>query len=88
MYSQTCSCVVTSIKQSPVLKDHLLLVVIENFIWIEPLLRGHLSYKAIFSMSQKWPLNTGLTVHVFSDVQSTVPIQNKQFLNYPLHKGL
>ena len=39
-------------------------------------------------MSQKWPLNTGLTVHVFSDVQSTVPIQNKQFLNYPLHKGL
>jgi hypothetical protein len=34
----------------------------ENFIWIEPLLRGHLSYKAIFPLSQRWPLNTGLTV--------------------------
>jgi hypothetical protein len=28
--------------------------VIENFIWIEPLLRGHLSYKATFSLSQVW----------------------------------
>ena len=35
--------VVTSIKQSPVLKGHLFCPVIENFIWIEPLLRGHLS---------------------------------------------
>ena len=35
---------------------------IENFILIESLLRGHLSYKATFSLSQRWPLNTGLTV--------------------------
>ena len=33
--------------------------VIENFICIEPLLRGQLSYKA--SLYQRWPLNTGLT---------------------------
>jgi hypothetical protein len=31
--------------------------------WIEPLLWGHLSYKANFSLSQRWPLNTGLTVY-------------------------
>jgi hypothetical protein len=36
--------------------------VIEHFIWIEPFLRGHLSYKATFSLSQRWPHNTGLTV--------------------------
>ena len=29
---------------------------------IERLLRGDLSYKATFSLSQGWPLNTGLTV--------------------------
>ena len=34
--------------------------VIENFIWIKHLLRGHPS------LSQGWPLNTGLTIHVFS----------------------
>jgi hypothetical protein len=39
------------------------LPVIENFIWIEPLLRGHLCYKATFSLSQWWPLNTSLTVY-------------------------
>ena len=27
-----------------------------------PVLRGHQSYKAIFSLSQRWPLNTGLVV--------------------------
>ena len=27
-------------------------------------LRGHLSYKITFSMSQRWPLNTGLTVSI------------------------
>jgi hypothetical protein len=37
--------VVTSIKQSPVLKCHLFCPVIDNFKSIEPLLRGHLSYK-------------------------------------------
>ena len=36
--------------------------VTENFFQIEPLLRGHLSYKATFSMFQRWPFNTGLTV--------------------------
>ena len=56
--------VVTSIKQS-----HFSCPVIENFIWIEPLLRGHLSYQAIFSLTQRWPLNTGLTVYVPSSEQ-------------------
>ena len=56
--------VVTSIKQSPVLKGHLFLVVIENLLWIEPLLRGHLSYEATISSSQRWPRNTGLTVYI------------------------
>jgi len=42
---------------------------IENFIWIEPLLRGHLSYKATFSLSQRWPLNTGLTLHLKRDIK-------------------
>ena len=49
---------VTCIKRSP-----FSCTVIENFIWNEPLLRGHLSYKATFSLSQRWPLNTGLTVY-------------------------
>ena len=31
--------------------------------WIYPLLRGHLFYKIIFCLSQRWPLNTGITVH-------------------------
>lgn len=31
-------------------------------IWIEPLLKGHLSYEAMFSFSKRWPLKTGLTV--------------------------
>ena len=47
---------VTSIKQSLVLKGP----VIINFIYIQPLLRGHLSYKITFSLYQRWPLNTGL----------------------------
>jgi hypothetical protein len=49
--------VATSMKQSPFSSP-----VIENFMWIEPLLRGYLSFKASFSLSQWWPLNTGLTV--------------------------
>ena len=28
-----------------------------------PFLRGHLSYAVTFSLSQRWPLNTGLTVY-------------------------
>jgi hypothetical protein len=40
--------------------------VIENFIWIEPILRGHLSYQATFFLCPKrWPLNTCLTVFGF-----------------------
>ena len=34
-----------SINKSPVLKGHIDLSFIENVIWVEPLLRGHLSYK-------------------------------------------
>ena len=55
--------------QSPLLSSHLYekspfsCPVIENVIWIEHFVRGHLSYKAIFSLSQRWPLNTGLTVY-------------------------
>ena len=51
---------VTCIKRSPFNYP-----VIANFIWIEPILRGHLSYKATFSFSQWWPLNTGLTVYSY-----------------------
>ena len=50
---------VTCIKRSPFSGP-----VIENFIWIEPLLRCHQSYKATFALFQRWPLNTGLTVYV------------------------
>jgi len=43
---------VTSIKQSPVLKGHVFLIMsLKNSFRIEPLLRGHLSYKATFSLS-------------------------------------
>ena len=48
---------VTSIMQSPFSCPF-----IDNFILIEPLLRGHLFYKATVSMSQTLPPNTGLTV--------------------------
>ena len=41
---------VTSIKQSPVFKGHLSCPVIKEFISTEPLLRGHLYYKATFSL--------------------------------------
>jgi hypothetical protein len=43
-------------------RTHYSFPVIENSIWIEPLLRGHMSCKATFSLSQSWPPNTGLTV--------------------------
>jgi hypothetical protein len=55
---------------SPLSSSHLYLKitfswsVIGVFIWTEPLLRGHLSYKATFSLSQRWPLNTGTTVYI------------------------
>jgi len=63
--------VVTSIKQSPVLKGHLFFPVIEHFIWNEPLLKGHLSYEATFSLSQRWPLNTGFIVLWFHKMDPT-----------------
>jgi hypothetical protein len=51
--------------------------VIENFIWIEPLLRGHLSYKATFVLFLRSPVSTGLTLddplqscHFFMDLKS------------------
>ena len=59
--------VITSIKQSPVLKGHLFLVLSLKMSYeFEHLLRGHLSYKAIFPLSDspRRPLNTGLAVYV------------------------
>ena len=58
IYTDKPAHAVTCIKRSPFSSP-----VIENIIWIEPLLRGHPSYKATFSVSQRWPLNTGLTVY-------------------------
>ena len=53
-----------SIKQLPVFKrSPFSCPVIENFIWIDTLLRDHLSYKTTLSLSQRWPLNTSLTVY-------------------------
>jgi hypothetical protein len=51
--------------QSPLLSSHLFLSCHSNFIWSELPLRGRLSYKATFSLSQRRPLNTGLTVVIF-----------------------
>jgi hypothetical protein len=47
---------VTCIKRSPFCWP-----VIEHFIWIEHLLRGHLTYKATIHLSKGCPFNTGLT---------------------------
>jgi hypothetical protein len=52
---------VTCIKRSPFSCP-----VIDNFILIEPLLRGHQFYKTTFSLSQWWPLNTDLTVLIIA----------------------
>ena len=61
----------TSINQSHVLncfeRTTFSYSLIENFIWIEPILRSNLSYKPTLSLSQKWPLNTGLNVSAISD---------------------
>ena len=60
--------VVTSIKQSPVFKGHLFFFPFkEYFVGIEPVLRGHLSYKTTSSLSQRWPLNAGLNVYVLME---------------------
>jgi hypothetical protein len=69
---------ITFIKQSPVSKGHILCLVSDNAIWIEPVLRGNLSYKVTFPLPQKWLLNTGLTIfyihfmHVIIHVSSIV----------------
>jgi len=42
-------------------RSHFSCLVIYIFIWIEPLLRGHMSYKTTFSLLRRRPLNTGLT---------------------------
>ena len=73
IYSQTCPCshiykVVTCIKRS-----HFSCPFIEDFIWIEPLLRGHLSYTATFFLSLRWPLNTGLTVYRYTGSNTHPP---------------
>jgi hypothetical protein len=66
MYTVTPAYGITSFKQSPVLKGHLF-PVIENFIWIKPLLRGHLSWK-----TKRWHLDTGLAVNAFRNYESIV----------------
>ena len=50
---------VSFIKQSPLSKGQPFLSCQQIFIWIEPLLRGHLSYKAICFLSQRWSNTTG-----------------------------
>ena len=65
-YNLTTVCLQSNlIMWSPLLKCHLFCPIVENFIWIKPLLRGHLSYKATSYLSQRWPLNAGLTVFGF-----------------------
>ena len=54
--------------------------IITFFIWVEPLLRGHLSYKATFSWSHGWPLNTGLSVYI----NSWLHLLHPGYLYYPL----
>jgi hypothetical protein len=58
-FPEWCHCIKRSPFSSPV---------IEKFIWIEPLLRGHLSLKNTYALSQRWPLNTGLTVLVILSI--------------------
>ena len=70
LYTVKPAQVITSIKQSPVLKGHIFLVMSQkipyqlNLFKRPPVLKGH------FSLSQRWPFNTGLTVftcfeHIF-----------------------
>ena len=54
------------------IKRSLFSCLVENFIWIKPLLRSHLSYKATISLSQMWPLNTRLTVCEYCDTMEPV----------------
>ena len=54
-------------------------------IWIEPLLKGHLSYKATCSLSQSWPLNTVLTV--VSKIKRKSAYQRKTFFSVYRYNG-
>jgi hypothetical protein len=59
---------VTFINQSPnspVLKGHLS-IILSIRLHINWTIRGRKSYKDNLSLSQKWPLNTGLTVRIFT----------------------
>ena len=63
LYTVKPAHVITSIiKQSPIFKGHLFLSCHRKFSRY-CMLRDHVSYKAAFSLLQRWPLNTGLTVH-------------------------
>jgi hypothetical protein len=54
---------ITFIKQSPVFKrSPFSCPIIEHLIWIEPLLRGHLSYKATFPLLSEEATNTKFIV--------------------------
>ena len=57
--------VVTSIKQSPMFKGHLLSSCHGNF-QMNLFLRGRLSNKATFSLSLRLPLNTGFIVFIYA----------------------
>jgi hypothetical protein len=67
-YSQTIAC----IKRS-----HFSYPVIEQFIWIEPLLRVHLFWNTSFALSQRRPLNTGLTVPIYKFILQSVHLLYK-----------
>jgi hypothetical protein len=51
---------VTSIKQSPIFKGHL---------FVSCCRKIHLSYKAMFSLSQRWPLSIGLTLFWVNEIR-------------------
>ena len=56
-----------------------------HFILIEPLFKGHLSYKATFSLSQRWPLNTGdclIEVTAWAGLTVFVELDNNKQVEY------
>ena len=52
--SQTCPCVHLNEAVTCIKRAAFSCPVIGNFVLIDQLLRGHLSYKATFSLSQRW----------------------------------
>jgi hypothetical protein len=65
-----------------------LFLVLSQTKWIERLLRGDLSYKATFSLSQGWPLNTGLTVLYTLGWPLNTGLTVLYTLGWPLNTGL